>query len=188
VTDPVHPLLVDGGVMGMMRLKERSQRRVIRALDRFQGGPLREEITPEWRVQGREPASDVRDMACEHARQPIREAGFVLDQFPAMLDEALERPGVLIRRTPRLQLRLMRADQFQHQLGIGGIILLAAGRQRFTTLGQHPRIDGVEDQVVILQERIDQAASRWLQTDGNGAARQQQSCFVSAQSMPTRAA
>jgi hypothetical protein len=88
-----------------------------------------------------------------------------------MLDEALERPGVLICRTPRLQLRLMLADQFQQQLGIGGIVLLAAGRQRFTKLGQHPRIDGVEDQVVILQKRIDEAAFRWLQTDGNLATR-----------------
>jgi hypothetical protein len=156
----------------MMRLKERPQRRVIRALDRFQGGPWLEDITDEWRVQGREPASDVRELAFEHARQPIREAGVVLDQFPAMLDEALERPSVLVRRTPRLQLRLMRADQFQPQLGIGGIILLAAGRQRFTKRGPHPRMDGVEDHVVILQERRDQAAFRWLQTDGNRTTRQ----------------
>ena len=52
----VHPLLIDGRVVGMMRLKEPPQRRVMRVLDRFQGGPSCEEITDERRVEGREPA------------------------------------------------------------------------------------------------------------------------------------
>ena len=88
-----------------------------------------------------------------------------MDQFPAMLDEELERPGVLIRRTPWLQLLPMLADQFQQQLGIRRIILLAAWRSCFAELGQHPRVDGVEDSAVILQERIYQAAFRLFQTD-----------------------
>jgi hypothetical protein len=167
VTYLVHPLLIDGRVVCMMRLKEPPQRRVIRVLDRFEGGPSREAITDERRVEGREPASDVRAIACEHARQTVRQAGFIMNQSPAMLDETLERSGVLIGWTPRLQLRRMFTDQFESALGIRGIILLAAGGQCFTKLGQHPRIDGVEDHVVILQECVDQAAFRLFQTDGN---------------------
>jgi hypothetical protein len=45
VTYLVHPLLIDGRVVCMMRLKEPPQRRIIRVLDRFQGGPSLEEIT-----------------------------------------------------------------------------------------------------------------------------------------------
>ena len=70
----------------MMRLKEPPQRRVIRVLDRFQGGPALEEITDERRVEGREPASDVREIAFEYTRQPVRQAGFITNQGPAMLD------------------------------------------------------------------------------------------------------
>jgi hypothetical protein len=40
---PRHPLLVDGAMVCMMRLKERPQRGVISFLDRLQGGPTREE-------------------------------------------------------------------------------------------------------------------------------------------------
>jgi hypothetical protein len=45
VTSLVHPRLLDGRVVGMMRRKAPPQRRVIRVLDRFQGGPAREDIT-----------------------------------------------------------------------------------------------------------------------------------------------
>jgi hypothetical protein len=55
----------------------------------------------------------VREIAFEHTRQRVRQAGFIMNQSPAMLDEELERPGVLIGRTPRLQFRLMCTDQFE---------------------------------------------------------------------------
>ena len=50
-----------------------------------------------------------------------------MHQSPAMLDETLARPGGLIGRPPRLQFRLMLTDQFASELGLRGIILLAAG-------------------------------------------------------------
>jgi hypothetical protein len=56
LANPCHPRLVDGAMVCMMRLKKRPQRRVISLLDRFQGGPAREEVTDEWRVEGCEPA------------------------------------------------------------------------------------------------------------------------------------
>src|SRR5262245_44692399 len=65
----------------------------------------------------------------------------------------------------------MLTDQFESELGIRGIIFLATGREGVAKLGQHTRIDRVKDQVIILQERIDQAAFRWLQADGNCATR-----------------
>jgi hypothetical protein len=74
---------------------------------------------------------------------------------------------VLVGWTPRLQLLPMLPDQFESSLGIRGIILLAAWREGFAKLGQHARIHGVKDQVVILQEHINQAALRWLQANGN---------------------
>jgi hypothetical protein len=79
---------------------------------------------------------------------------------------------MLVGRTPRLQFLPMLPDQFESELSIRGIILLATWREGFAELRQHPRIDGVKDQVLILQERIDQAAFRWLQADGNVATRQ----------------
>jgi hypothetical protein len=69
-----------------MLLKKHPPRRVISLLDGFQGRPAREEVTDEWRVEAREPASDLRKITFEHARQPVRQAGFVIHQSPAMLD------------------------------------------------------------------------------------------------------
>ena len=162
-------------MVGMMRLKKRPQRGVISLLDRFQGGPAREESTDQWRVEGCEPTEDLRAIAFEHACQPVRQAGFVVDQCPAVLDETLARPGGLVGRTPWLQFLLMLPDQFESERGIRGIILLPTWREGFAKLGQHARMNGVKDQVVILQERIDQAAFRWLQADGNVATRQSRS-------------
>jgi hypothetical protein len=82
---------------------------------------------------------------------------------------------MLVGRTPRLQLLPMLPDQFESELSIRGIILLATWREGFAELRQHPWIDGVKDQVVIRQERIDQAAFRWLQADGNVATRKSRS-------------
>jgi hypothetical protein len=88
-----------------------------------------------------------------------------------VLDETLARPGVLVGRTPWLQLLLMRPDQFESALGIRGIILLTTWREGCATRGQHARMNRVKDHVIIRQERIEQAAFRWLQADGNVATR-----------------
>jgi hypothetical protein len=152
LANPRHPLLVEGARVGMMRLKERPQRGVIRLLHGFQGGPAREEVTAQWRVEGREPPEDLRAIAFEHARQPVRQAGVVVDQCPAVLDEEWARPGGLVGRTPGLQLLPLLPDQCESERGIRGIILLAAWRESFAKLGHHARINGVQDQVVIRQE------------------------------------
>jgi hypothetical protein len=122
----------------------------MRVRDRCEGGPALEAITDSRRVEGREPAADVREIACEHTRQPVRQAGFSTNPCPAMLDENLARSGGLIGWTPRLQLRLMVTDQCKSALGIRGIILLAAGPQCFTKRGQPPRSDGIKEVVTLL--------------------------------------
>jgi hypothetical protein len=61
----------------------------------------------------------------------------------------------------------MMEEQLEQIVSILRVIFGPAGRERFTVLGQRGRVDRVEDQKVILQERVDQWTTRLLQTDRN---------------------
>jgi hypothetical protein len=102
----------------------------------------------------------VRDIAVEYTRQPVRQAGFVSDELPAVLDEKLPCPGVLVGRTPGPQFLPMLTNPFESELRIRWGILRAAGRQGFANLRPPPRVAGIAHPRVILQEGIDQAAFR----------------------------
>jgi hypothetical protein len=102
----------------------------------------------------------VREIALEYPRQPVRQAGFVINALPAVLDYKVQCPGVLVGWTPGPPLLPMLGDQFESELCIRWVILLAAGRQGFAKLGQHPRVDGIAHHMVRRQEGIDSAAFR----------------------------
>src|SRR5215470_18340822 len=59
-------------------------------------------------------------------------------------------------------------EQLEQIIRILRIIFGAAGRECFPVLSQGGGVDGVKNQKVVLQERIDQKTPRLLQTDGNG--------------------
>src|SRR6266511_78406 len=97
----------------------------------------------------------------------MAEPGAVIHQATSVLHEILERSCLGIIWPPGLEPVSMLDEQFEQIVRIPRIILGSAGRERFTVLGQRGRVNGVEDQKVVFQERIDEWTTRLLQTDGN---------------------
>ena len=58
-------------------------------------------------------------------------------------------------------------QQFDQVFSIGRIIFGARGRERFTIFGESVRVDGIEDEEVVLQESKDERATRLFQADSN---------------------
>ena len=61
-------------------------------------------------------------------------------------------------------------QQFKCMLGVGRIVLGAAGLECFAVLRQGRRIDRKEHEEVVLLQRIDQGPLGQLQRDGDGTA------------------
>jgi hypothetical protein len=102
----------------------------------------------------------------------MAEPGAVIDQATSGRHERLARPGLGMIGPPGLAPVPMLDEPFEPRVRIPRIILGAAGRARCTVLGQRGRVHGVEDQNVVLPERLDEWTTRLLQTDGTRPAAQ----------------
>ena len=58
-------------------------------------------------------------------------------------------------------------QQLDEIFGIRRVVFRPAGRERFAELGERFRVDGVEYQEVVLEQRVDEGAARLLQADGD---------------------
>ena len=56
----------------------------------------------------------------------------------------------------------MMQQDVEQVVGICRIVLCATGGERFAVLGEGLGIDGVEDQEVVLQQRIDERIARYF--------------------------
>ena len=62
----------------------------------------------------------------------------------------------------------MMLEEVEQIIGIGGIIFAVRGGESLAILGEGGRVDGIEDEEVVLQQRVDQWPTRLLETDGDG--------------------
>src|SRR5204863_2156413 len=94
-------------------------------------------------------------------------ANLVAHQNPALLDQLLQRAHGHALRLEAAQLVAVVTQQFECELGVGGIILRTARREGLAVFGKRRRIDWKQDQKVVLLQRIDQGSFADLETDGN---------------------
>jgi hypothetical protein len=67
----------------------------------------------------------------------------------------------------RRELLAMFEQEFELELGVGGIVLGRAGCEGFTVSGEREGIDGKEHEEVVLAQRIDDGAFVEFETAGN---------------------
>ncbi len=87
-----------------------------------------------------------------------------------MLDEKLQRARPLVVRQPRLQTLSVMDEQLDELLGISRVILSSRRGESFAESGERLRVDGVEDEEVVLQERVNERAAPLLKADGDSLA------------------
>ena len=97
-------------------------------------------------------------------------ADLVADQVPALFDQLLQSAHGRAFRLEAAQLVAVAAQQFERQLGVGGIILGPARRKGLAIFGERRRIDRKQHQEVVLLQGIDQRSLADLQTHGDGSA------------------
>src|SRR5437868_12682243 len=73
---------------------------------------------------------------------------------------------------PGTQTITMKLQEVEQIIGIGGIIFAARGGESLAILGQRGRIDGIEDEEVVLQQRVNQWPTRLFETDCDGRTRE----------------
>jgi hypothetical protein len=66
----------------------------------------------------------------------------------------------------------MMTEQIEQEGGVAGIVLGAGGAEGAAVGGRHGRGNGVENQVVVLAEHVDDGAALLLQGDGDGPSRE----------------
>ena len=109
----------------------------------------------------------MREVALEQRGQTVANPAAVINQPAAVLDEVLQRAGLLVVRQPGLELLAVQSEQVSQVGGVAGIILGPARRECLTELGQRLRVDGVESEEVVLEQCVDERAARLLQADGD---------------------
>src|SRR5918996_445169 len=150
-----------------MLVKELFKRRGSDLLERFGSGPPAQPIADEAGADVIKPLESLRKIGFQQGGHPITDSGAVIDQTPSMLDQILERSRLGMIWPPGPEPVPMVEEQLEYIVCIPRIIFGPAGRERFPVLGQRGGVDRVEDQKVVLQERVDQRTTRLLQTDRN---------------------
>ena len=84
-----------------------------------------------------------------------------------MFAEQVELAGRDGLRLPGPELRPVGPDQVEQQGRIGGVVLRPAGREDFPIPGQRLRIDRIEDEKLVLHQRVDHGAFTLLDGDAH---------------------
>lgn len=172
VLDGLEALLDDIGVAGVMRSEKALQGGAAREWCGLKRGPWGEKIAEESGVFVVNPLQDMRKVVVQGTAETVREAYFVAHEAAAMVDEWFEGAyrGALGRQ--RRELSAMFEQEFERELGVGGIVLGVAGCKGFTVPGERGGIDGKEYEDVILSQRIDDGAVVEFETDGDRMSRE----------------
>src|SRR4029450_6010893 len=150
-----------------MRVKELFEGRGPDLLNRCEGGPTEQKLTDEGSADIIKPLYNLRKIGFQQGRHPLTDPCAVIDQATSVLHQILQRPCLGIIWLPSLEPVPMMAEQLKQIVRILRIIFGPAGRECLTVLGQRGGVDRVEDQKVVLQERIDQWPARLLQADSD---------------------
>jgi hypothetical protein len=148
-------------------MKELFEGRWPHLLERLDRRPAAQPIADESGADVIKPWSALRELGFQQGRHPMAEPGAVMDQATSVLHEILARPCLGMIWPPGLEPVPMLDAPCEPRGRSPRSILGAAGRARVTVRGQRGRVNGVEDQNVVVQERLDEWTTRLLQTDGH---------------------
>ena len=112
----------------------------------------------------------VRERVLEGTGQAVGDPHCVTDHAATVFDELCEGAHGGALRLERLQLVAMGEQQCELEGGVRGVVFGPAGREGFAIPRQRQRIDGEEDQKVILAQGGDQGAFVEFEADGHGLA------------------
>src|SRR4029079_15341725 len=102
--------------------------------------------------------------------QSVRDAHSVLHQVTACLDETSQRPHVLTLALEGCKPLWMTEKEVESQRCVRRVVFRAARNERATVLGEHRRVDGEDDEEVVLEESRDDGTFRELDAHGDGTA------------------
>ena len=139
-------------------------------LHRFEGRPAAQKVTEDVGVFVLEPLEHLREIVLQGAREAVGESYFISDHAAAAFDELVERTHRGALRLEGLELVTMGEEQFELEFGVGGVVFGPAGGEGFTIPRQRQRIEGKEDQKVILAQGGDQGTLVEFEADSNGLA------------------
>src|SRR5262245_32406101 len=107
----------------------------------LEAGPALQEVAEEHRVTVLEPVQRLREVLLERAAQPVGDAGLVADEIAPLLDQSGQGSHGRTLRLERLQLLAVAYQQLERDLGIGRVVLGAAGDESLAILVKRGRID-----------------------------------------------
>ena len=153
-----------------MSVEERAQCRGLGSLERRQIGPSAQEITGYLAVQiSFKELNHQRVIAFEHGAKLVEHAGIAIHKTPPSFHQQSQLARASILQLQRPQTFLVLAAHFTEQLSIAGIGLGAAHIKSPAEISQAPRVNGVNDQKVVLHQSVDECAARLLDANTDPA-------------------
>jgi hypothetical protein len=116
----------------------------------FESRPWGENVAEQQGVFVPKPWQDVREGVLQRTREAMRDAHVVADQTAAMVDELRQSTHCWALGVQRRQCVTMREQECKLEFGVSGVVFGMTGREGFTVLGQGPRVDGKQDEEVVL--------------------------------------
>ena len=98
----------------------------------------------------------------------VGDADAVVDQATAVIDEATQSAHRGALGLEAGELVGMAEEQLEDELGVGGVVLGAAGGEGLAVSSHGGGLDGEEDEKVVLEQGGDDGALAELQGDGDG--------------------
>ena len=211
---------IDGGLIAdVVAAEEGGEGLGSGALDELEGRPALDEVGEDGSLLVAEPVENLREVGLQGGGDAIGDADAILDQGATSLDEAPERAHGDALGLEAGELVGVSEQELQSELGVGGVVLGAAGGERRAVASEGLGLDGEEDEEVVLEQGRNDRTLAELDADGDRerrrtgaelvgpsrmaagvcgttersrlvepATQRQTSCFLSAQSMPTKAA
>ena len=124
-------------------------------LSELEGGPALDEVSEDGSLFVAKPVEDLRKVGLQGGGDTIGEPDAVLDQSASSLDEASQRPHGHALGLEAGELVRMAEEKLEGKLGVGGVVLGAAGGEGLAVAGEGLGLDGEEHEEVVLEERGD---------------------------------
>ena len=148
--------------LNFVKLADRRSRCPLQFL---QGRPTFKESTSPGSVQISKPVQGLGKVGLQSCRQLIGQRGPFIDQSPPAFGQQLNAAGENIIGNPDAEMLAMGHQNLQQQVGIGRIVLGAAGIKRLAHFGHRLGIDGVKTQKLDVHEGVDEGSATLF--DGN---------------------
>jgi hypothetical protein len=154
----------------MVVAEEGFQGRAPGELRGFEGRPAAQNVTENAGVFVLEPLEHLREIILQGTREAVGEPDFVVDHAAAVFDELVERAHRGALWLEWLERVAMGEEQLELEFGVGGVVFGPAGGEGFAIPRQGQRIEGKEDQKIILAQGGDQGPFVEFKADSNGVA------------------